>query len=421
MGICTRLIDDFLNSRPSSEALTIVFTTRSSRKSDDTLGTLAAHLTACHPEEVHDRINFEPRNVELTSLLSVRALAQNLLSSDLPRLDALICNAGIGGWTGLNWPLCFWACLTDIRRATTWPEYKLGVVGLLAKPQLSRGGEKRSDEAPLGEVFCANIFGHYMLAHWLMPLLWACDAGSPGKVVWIGSIEACAKHYNPEDHPGLRTDAAYEHGKRLTDLMALTAQSQPATSRSINAFLDPSKPLARTTRTQKTRPTVQVTHPGIVTTTIISLYWIVHQAYLLGIYLSRICGGVWSTVNPYPAAHSATWVALASANELRAKEAEDGGGEGKWGTAINPLGQTTVRRTEAEGWGINGSGKPFTDTWWGGPAWWGGGYLGRVTGAKDATKEDVEDFITAGAEVWRKMEELRVDWEKRLEAFDEEE
>ena len=420
LGICTRLIDDFVNTRSTSASLTIIFTTRGAHKSDETLATLATHLTRYHPEDVHDRISFQPENVELTSLLSVRSLAQNLLASKLPYLNAIICNAGIGGWSGLNWPLAVMTVLADIRRATTWPEFKLGVVGLLAKPQLPVQDGKQSEEPLLGEVFCANVFGHYMLAHWLMPLLWACDSSTPGKVVWIGSVEACARHYNSNDHQGLRSDAAYEHGKRLTDLMALTAQNQPATSKSVNDFLDPTQPLVRSSRQQMSRPTTQVTQPGIVTTTIISLYWIVHQAYLLSIYLSRWVGGVWSTVKPYPAAASATWVALASADEMRALEAEDGGGEGKWGTAIDPLGRTSIRRTEAEGWGINGSGKSYKDTWWGGPAWWGGGYVGRRKGAKDATKEDVDTFITDGAEVWRKMEGLRTDWEKRLEAYNKE-
>ncbi|RMZ76182.1 hypothetical protein DV737_g4950, partial [Chaetothyriales sp. CBS 132003] len=291
-----------------------------------------------HPPDVHGRIRLQAENVELTNLLSVRALAQKLLASDLPHLDAVICNAGIGGWIGLNWPQALWTVMLDIRRATTWPEYKLG--------------------APLlGEVFCANVFGHYMLAHWLMPLLWAAPTSTPSKVVWVSSVEAGLRHYNADDHQGLRTDAAYEHSKRLTDLLALTAQDQPATARQ---------------RRRLTRPWVLVTHPGVATTSIISLYWIVAQAYVLAIYLTRWVGGV------------------------------------------------CVRRTEAEGWGINGSGKPYSETWWGGVSWLGGGYNGRRSNAVDASKDDVENFITDGAEAWRKMEQLRAEWEARLVAFDRE-
>ncbi|RMD41271.1 hypothetical protein DV735_g3870, partial [Chaetothyriales sp. CBS 134920] len=418
LGICTRLIDEFLQQKRSSlaaanggtkkaddaggeeqggDSLTIIFTTRSRRKGEDTLARLQAHLRRTHPRNAHTWIRLQAENVELTSLLSVRALAQKLLASDLPHLDAVICNAGIGGWTGLNWPLAIWTIMLDIRRATTWPEFKLGAVGLVTKPQLP-------------------------------------DV-QPSKVVWVSSVEAAARHYNAADHQALRTDAAYEHTKRLTDLLALTAQGQPATAKLVAQFLDPtplvaaaqngeagssSSSNANRQRPRLTRPRVLVTHPGIATTSIISLYWIVAQAYVLGIYLTRWVGGVWSTVSPYLGAAAVTWAALASEDELRAKEAEDGsaGGEGKWGTAIDRFGTTAVRRTEAEGWGIDGSGKPYSETWWGGVSWLGGGYNGRRSDAVDASKEDVENFVADGAEAWRVMEQLRLEWEARLEALD---
>ncbi|RMZ86390.1 hypothetical protein DV736_g6384, partial [Chaetothyriales sp. CBS 134916] len=436
LGICTRLIDDFLQQKKGSSTapkeednnLTVIFTTRSRRKSEDTLAHLTTHLRRAHPPEARARIRLQAESVELTSLLSVQVLAQKLLASDLPHLDAVICNAGIGGWTGLNWPLAVWTVMLDIRRATTWPEYKLGAVGLLAKPQLPSTTTMAAGERPLGEVFCANVFGHYMLAHWLMPLLWAAEA-APSKVVWVSSVEAGTRHYNADDHQGLRTDAAYEHSKRLTDLLALTAQDQPATAKLVDQFVDPTQqpPLVQSgegsrQRPRLTRPRVLVTHPGVATTSIISLSWILAQAYVLTIYLTRWVGGVWSTVSPYLGAASVTWAALALVDDLRAKEAEDdrGGGEGKWGTAIDRFGVTTVRRTEAEDWGINGSGKPYSETWWGGVSWLGGGYNGRRSDAVDASKEDVENFVTDGAEAWRKMEQLRAEWEARLDAFDRE-
>jgi len=289
-------------------------------------------------------------------------------------------------------------------------------VGLVTKAQLPTTKDtKRLEEPPLGEVFCANVFGHYMLAHWLMPLLWACETDAPGKVIWIGSIEARARHYNPADHQGVLTNAAYEHGKRLTEYLALTSSGQPATQKYVNSFLGNSNG-----RHEGVRPSIQVSHPGILTTTIISLYWIIHQAYLLGIYIARWVGSPWSTVTPYPAARSASWLALVSEDELRAKEAEDGG-EGrpaKWGTCVDRGGRPSVRKSDVEGWGINGTGKPYSESWWGGASWWGGGQVGRFAGARDATKEDVDNFVLEGAEVWKMMEELHTEWEKRLDVYD---
>lgn len=416
LGVCTRLIDDFLRTKGPSESLTLIFTTRSARKGADTLKTLRSHIDATARSSA-ERIHLRPENVELTDLLSVRTLAQKLLASDLPRLDAIILNAGIGGWTGLDWPLAIRTVLVDLRRATTWPTFKIGAVGVVTKPQLSSGIGEIIQEPPLGEVFCANVFGHYMLAHWLMPLFSACPSTSPAKIIWVSSVEASRRHYNPADHQGLQSSAAYEHTKRLTDYLALT-EGQPAVQKHLASYVNPENPLSAHQRPRKSSPTLHTTQPGIVTTTIINLYWIVQQAYLLAIYIARWLGSPWGTVNPYPAAISAVWLALVSRNELVARETSDGGKAVKWGSAVDRLGRPRVETTDVEGWGFNGSGKPFADTWWGGPSWWQGGNVGRPKGAEDATKEDVEDFIVQGADVWKKMEDLRIEWEQRLHAYD---
>jgi len=413
LGIGCRLIDDFLATQPASESLTIIFTTRSSRKSDETLATLEAHLARHKLNEVRQRIHFQPENVELTSLLSVRALARRLLASDLPYIDAVILNAGIGGWIGLDWPLAIWTFVTSIRQSTTWPKFKLGAVGLVAKPQFPADVGALSCEQPLlGELFCANVFGHYMLLHWLMPLLRACRPESPGKIIWMSSIEAVARHYNPADHQGLETDAAYEHTKRMTDYLALTSRNQPATARLVEEFCTPSRDMeTHNPRPLTSTPAIGVVHPGICTTTIISLYWIVHQAYRLAIYMARWCGSPWANVTSYIGSLSAVWLALISAQDLEAEEAKEGGGPCKWGTAVDRRGRASVRRTDVEGWGINGTGEPFGDKWW-------GGTVGRKSGSKDATKEDVQQFVAEGAEVWRKMEALRKDWEARIREYE---
>jgi 3-keto steroid reductase len=387
------------------------------------LKTLQKHVDHHSSRDARTRIHLQPESLELTKLLSVRALARKLVSSDLPRLDAIVLNAGIGGWSGLDWPLATRTVLADVRTATTWPPFKVGVVGLTAQPQFSStSAGKTTPEPPLAEVFTANLFGHYMLAHWLMPLLRACSPESPGRVVWVGSIEASSRHYNPQDHQGFLTDAAYEHGKRMTDLLALT-HTHPSAQPYVKAFLSsPPTESEQPIRKETATPTIQVSHPGIVVTTIVSLYWIVAQAYLLAIYFARWVGAPWSTVSPYAAAASATFLALASSSTLHEKEIEDSstgvGGQGKWGSSITKSGKVTVRRTDVDGYGIRGDGEPFAANWWGGRSWWGPEYLGRALGARDAGKEDVEDFVEAGVGVWKEMEALRVEWEGRLEDWD---
>lgn len=315
--------------------------------------------------------------------------------------------------------------LADIRTATTWPPFKLGVVGLTTKPHFSSTSAGiRSPEPPLAEVFTANLFGHYMLAHWLMPLLWACPSASPGKLVWVSSIEAASRHYNPRDHQGFLTDAAYEHSKRITDLLALT-HTRPSTQDSVTNFLTPPTPLPnQPTRPQVAKPTFQLSHPGIVVTAIVSLYYLIHQAYMAAIYLARWAGAPWSTVSPYTAAASATLLALASSATLAEKEREDSsasvGGLGKWGSSVSRLGKVTVRRSDVDGYGIRGDGERFGEQWWGGRSGWGASeYIGRAAGARDANSEDVEGFVESGRRVWVEMEKLRVEWERRLEEWDE--
>lgn len=396
--------------------MTIIYTTRSSRKASDTLVTLEQHLAkhGSHTESIR-RVYFQPENVDLCNLLSVRALSRKLVQSDLPHLNSIVLNAGIGGWTGLNWPLAVWTVLTEIRQATTWPKYKLGAVGLITKPQFPQGRPLGFEEPVLGEVFCANVFGHYMLVHGLMPLLRACPSDSPGRIIWTSSTEPSIHNYNPEDHQGLRTDAAYEHSKRLTDSLALTADGQPNTADSVKEYTTTSvSTRAGSTRPDLCAPVFHLGHPGICATTIIDIYAILMPFYTLGVYLARWCGSVWANVTIYKGALALSWLALAKSAEIKSKEFEYAGsnkGQVKWGSSTSRWGQTSVKPTEVQGWGINGTGKPYGDTWW-------AGHVGRKYGAKDATVEDIEEFVSTGAIAWKQMEELRKEWEARIEAYE---
>jgi 3-keto steroid reductase len=305
-----------------------------------------------------------------------------------------------------------WTALTSIRQSTTWPTAKIGIEGLVTAPQFPSDAST-GPEPLLGEIFCANAFGHYMLAHWLMPLFRSCPADHPARIIWSSSIEADAHHYNPNDHQGLTSSHAYEHTKRISDILALTS-SQPSIVKFVQQYT--SIPTGTVhSRPNLSTPTIHVCHPGICTTTIIALYWIIQQCYLLGIYLARWLGSPWANVTAWHGAASATWLALASPSDLTTKEVEALGqntsGAIKWGSSVDRLGNSYIRVTEVPGWGLDGSGMPFKDRWW-------GGSLGRKSGSVDATKEDVEDFISQSTEVWEKMEELRKEWEERIEKYE---
>lgn len=82
---------------------------------------------------------------------------------------------------------------------------------------------------------------------------------------------------------------------------------------------------------------------------------------------------------------------------------EEEGGPGKWGSSTDTSGHERVARTEVEGWGYGGLvGEK------------GEGRKGRMRRAKDLTREGKEEFEELGRLCWKKMEELREEWEERL-------
>ena len=79
-------------------------------------------------------------------------------------------------------------------------------------------------------------------------------------------------------------------------------------------------------------------------------------------------------------------------------------GKGKWGSAVDTMGNERVMRTVVEGWGLGGR--------------MGEGRLVGRKGTrrefKGVGKEEREDFEECGRRAWREMEALRVMWEDRL-------
>ena len=193
-AICKRLIDEFVKTRPPFQSLTLIPTTRDPRKAKETVAGLKKHLRGVnkeYQEAFSNRVNIQPELVDLTSLSSVHALSAKLLES-IPHLDTIICNAGFGGTTGINWPLSLWTIATGYKSALTYPTFKLSGTGYTTARQvpllspkglddepvydgrrLSDNGnmstKKPQPHPPLGKVFTSNVFGHYLLCHLLTP------------------------------------------------------------------------------------------------------------------------------------------------------------------------------------------------------------------------------------------------------------
>ena len=342
----------------------------------------------------------------------MKALSERLLRSAVPRLDAIVLNAGLGGFVGLNWPLALWSVTTDLVEAVTRPTYKLTVRGLITQPQSPASTANPHVKEPvLGEIFCGNVFGHYMLAHWLMPLLRACPPSRPGRIIWLSSIEAEVDQFNKDDFQALESRSAYGHVKRMIDLMALTSTNEPATAKSVQAFLDPTDANDRRLSSKQaapSKPTIHVAHPGVCATSMMPLPWILVLVMIFADYIARWIGSPWHTTSAYTGAAASVWLALADLEEVSEREKS---GPAKWGSAVTRWGQESVQRTDVPQWGLSGDGEKV-ERWEVGHGWLGA--WGRKRRLKDATKEDVERFVEDGALVWRELERLRREWEGRI-------
>ncbi|KAJ4371474.1 3-keto-steroid reductase [Neocucurbitaria cava] len=403
LGIGTRLIDEFLQTRPQSESLVLIVTTRDQRKGDATIEKLQRHLRKVIngyeqklpgiSQVLQQRVFFRQERLDLLSLISVQKLAKRLRETT-PKLDVLICNAGIGGWTGINWPLAIYKILTSWSTAVSYPTFKISGVGWVAKPQIP--AEKKAEEPPLGEVFCANFFGHYLLGHYLAPLLAKHPKSEKtrGRIIWVSSLEAYEHTLDMNDIQGIASNIPYEGTKRLTDVIAISS-TLPPTSGLVDQYLDHPQTSEKTTKAR-----LYVSHPGICGTSIVALPLILEYLMLAAFYVARWLGSQWHNVTVEKGACAMVWLALAQQSTLDDMEQKEG--VGKWGSATDFWGEERVERSEVAGWG------------WGGKL---GEYKrkkGRDPYAEDLTKESQGRFLQTGRKCWEEMERLRIEWEDRL-------
>lgn len=433
-GTCCRLIDEFVSTRPSFQCLTLIPTTRDSRKSNDTVRRLEQHLERQSKRldtPLHHRISLQPEQLDLTSLNSIQILSTKL-DRNLPQLDSIICNAGYGGLAGINWLQVALGAVTDLKSSVTWPSCKIGSVGEATVPQRvpkdsAKDARGLSDTTPaLGQVFTSNIFGHYVLCHSLVPLLRASP--DQGRIVFVSSIEPHPSDFDINDVQGLKSDKSYESSKRLTDILVLTSSLQ-GTKPFIQRFLStPASTSSRTARLPREgqdletstpspgiiladneyqpssimSPKIYLCHPGICATSIVPLPLILAYAMMLVFYIARWLGSPWHTLTAYKGACAPVWLTLTDQEELEDMEVRDG--KAKWGSCTDRSGYERVMRTVVEGWGLGGR--------------MGEGELAKRKGTRPGTlevnKEDREDFEQLGRDCWSQIEGLRVEWEARM-------
>ena len=425
-------------------------TTRSAKKSRETISLLRQHVRKFattspalrsragpdyDPRQTTRRVHLLSVQVDLCNLPSIRRAANQLISgtlskpSDLPnednafetlvdvripRLDSVIFNAGIGGWYGLDWPKVFHNLFTKgLVSATTWPEFKGALAGHVIDPITGKKGVGSGDVPQMGEVFCANVFGHYVFAHRLAPLLSRPAANDtsenaailpPGRIIWETSIEPDGSHFSLSDIQATKTKAAYESTKRLTDLLALTS-TLPGSRPYVESYLTPDS--TKSSEKPAQLPKIYLVHPGVVQTTLFPLNAFMYFWYMVVLYLTRWLGSPWHPITAYKGACAPAWLALQQQEWLDSAGAE----RIKWGSSTDFWGECRVKKTEVDGWGWEGKVEDVKalrqeERW-----------KGRKPGAKDATEESLAEFKALGAECWKRMEELRKEWEERVDEY----
>jgi 3-keto steroid reductase len=352
-------------------------------------------------------VSLKPEHVDLGDLFSVRALARRLLVS-IPKLDAIVLNAGIGGFTGLNWFRAVSLILTDPVHSFTWAcAYLIPEAGVMAKKQT-----KLTNEPALAQVFCANVFGHYMLTHALMPIL--SRSHPPARIIWTSSLEATRESFDQSDIQALYTDRAYESSKYLVDVLALTS-NLPSTAPWVDSFLSTNGENKTKSASQpdRTRPNIYVVHPGICATAMVPLSLPLYYLMIAAFWFARMLGSPWHVLSSYSGALASVWLSLSPKSILDAAEATYerlGGGKVKWGSSCDRLGRMRVVCTEVEGWGFGGV--------VGGPVLEDDRRRRRKRGAKVLTAEERVEFEELGRTCWREMEALRVQWDEILSTLE---
>ena len=458
-GICQRLIDEYLTTRSLTSHLVLIPTTRSAKKSQETVDSLRRHAKhfadtsealraragpGYNPRDTTQRVHIASVQLDLCQLGSVYQAADQLAHGALnapysgddfvslvdvriPRLDSLVFNAGLGGWSGFDAVKATVNILTcGIIQATTWPAFKVSTPGSTVDPLGGGGGGAgRKDDKDggkearpvLGEVFCGNVFGHYVFARALLPLLnrAAGDPAPRGRIVWESSIEPRGSDLDMDDFQALRVPAAYESSKRLTDVLAITA-NLPSTRPYVDAYLGTGTGAGRSTRSSSssstaagvTPPRIYLVHPGVVRTTLFPLNAFMFFWFGVVLYLARWLGSPWHPITAYNGAVAPVWLVLQDQSALDANQAE----RVKWGSSTTRSGEPRVKKTELEGWGWDGTiddpaaryAKSNLE----------GKNNGRRPGAVDLTPQAREEFEVLGVECWKEMERLRAEWEARL-------
>ncbi|VDC06253.1 unnamed protein product [Peniophora sp. CBMAI 1063] len=307
-GVCRRLLCSLAQSAPEDarpifprtgeadagisfpcEGVTLVMACRSQQRAEDARTELLRLFEEDVRESTDPNVATFRKNMEIViHKLDLASVSSTLdLCDDLrqtyPYISHLICNAGVAPFERIHWPSLVKQILTDILGALTYPRYNIQHHG-----QLSDDG--------LGWVWQCNVFGHYILARTLEPMLAASasEGGGPGRVLWMSSLEAFPEFFDADDWQLVKTHQPYQGSKYQNDL--------------VGAELNRRALLAHTPVRHL------LVHPGVVHTNIdiLLISAFLHHVKHFAFYVARWMGSPHHNISPWNGAISAVHATLAS-------------------------------------------------------------------------------------------------------------
>lgn len=142
------------------------------------------------------RVEFAP--IDLASVDSTLNCATEIVRRHR-YITHLVCNAGGGPFTGIDFVTATREILRNFLSAVTQPTFIL-----------SRTGDMTDDG--LGWTWQTNVFGHWCLARALLPALAAAPHPSP-RIIWTGSIDGTPHYFDPSDPQALKHAHSYQSAK----------------------------------------------------------------------------------------------------------------------------------------------------------------------------------------------------------------
>ncbi|TIB65733.1 hypothetical protein E3P77_02605 [Wallemia ichthyophaga] len=281
--------------------LRLILACRSQLRAEGAIKVLQREYLDAHArtESSSTHITLQYEHCDLSSVQSSRAFAERI-KSNYTSIASLICNAGGGTFSGIDWVGATVQMLSHPLAAVTYPTYKL-----------QSHGATSSDN--LGWVFQMNIFGHFIIARELTALLEAESRTQPTSILWMSSLEASKCAYDLEGDFDMQRHAySYEASKYLTEALAIGLDEELRASHSSTRSV--------------------IVHPGVVWSSIFyeHLGVLLDLLMALAFYMARWCGSPHHCISAFLGALSTTHVLL-NLDHIKAQPARYASCCDRWG------------------------------------------------------------------------------------------